>query len=375
MAVSPRPSQTAPARRPRQRVSVGGSQVNAGDLRGLQAAWRERSLVLFLGAGVSAQWGVPNWRTLVLDLLFEQTEEARRLRDLWPHYRRALGEWLAEHFDYDPVILARVVKNDIRRRAARHGAPPDVAQQRFLDMVRRHLYAGYGRVSPRQPGAPTTLDAVAALLQRAAPQGNVAAVVTFNFDDLLEQALTQRGVPHHVVHDDTRRRDEGLPIVHPHGFLPRAGEPSESLVFTEDDYHRLTESTFHWALTRIVTHLREQTVLFLGLSMSDPSLRRLLDAGHRRGDRPAHWQVQRRHAVRDEERPLVIQRVQDLARRYGGAFGADALKSPPQLKEAVDAVLSQADTYDRELFEAMGVKTIWLEEYGDVPPLLAHVVT
>lgn len=330
--------------------------------------------MLFLGAGVSAQWGLPAWKNLVLELLFEQTDEARRLSGVWPHYRRALAEWLTEYFDYDPVILARVVKNDMRRRGARQGEPEDEARRRFLDMVREHLYAGYRQVAAqrRLPKA-TTLDAIADLLRRAAPRRRVAAVVTFNFDDLLEQALVKRKVRHHVVLDDRRRDATGLPVVHPHGFLPMSGEPSDNIVFTEDDYHRLTDSIFHWGLTRMVGYLREHTVLFVGLSMSDPSLRRLLDASHSHGDIPAHCQVQKRHEVRDHERQLAMARVEELARRHGQLLGDAEVKDKSELQQAIDAVLHQADSYDRELFESMGVKTIWLEDYADLPRLLARL--
>src|SRR4051794_16694781 len=48
------------------------------------------------------------------------------------------------------------------------------------------------------------------------------------------------------------------------------------VVFTEPDYHRLTDSVFHWSLSFIVERLRKNTVPFIGLSMSDPNLRRLL---------------------------------------------------------------------------------------------------
>jgi hypothetical protein len=354
-----------PRKRPRSTFSFGSSSVNASDLGGLQAAWRAKRLVLFLGSGVSTQWGVPAWKDLVLELLFDQTAEARRLRGLWPNYRRALAEWLADYFDYDPVILARVVKTDARQRG-----------RDFRGMVRRHLYAGLPAAKARRSGSPTrtTLDAVADLLAHSAPGGNVPAVVTYNFDDLLEQALASRKVRHHVIRDGHRTRGDGLPVIHPHGFLPLATDPAASdLVFTEDDYHQLTDSVFHWALTRVVGFLRESTVLFVGLSMSDPSLRRLLDASHERGTRPDHWQVQQRHRVKAPEKEVVLGRIESLARRHAAILGDRKLREPQALSDAVDAILRQADTYDRKLFESMGVKTIWLADYADLPALLDRV--
>ena len=49
------------------------------------------------------------------------------------------------------------------------------------------------------------------------------------------------------------------------------------------------------------------------------------------------------------------------------------LAEHPELQEAVLSILEQADSYDRNLFEAMGVKTIWVEDYDDIPALLEQI--
>jgi hypothetical protein len=384
MAVSTRAS-TSPRRppRPREKIAVGASEVNASDLRGLKAAWDRKDLVLFLGAGLSMAYGIPNWKNLVLELLFNQTSVAGRLKKLLPNYRRALASWLTDYFEYDPVILARVVKTDMRGKT-----PADVnAELAFLETVRSHLYQTCKEIPAKASGKKprtrqeTTLEAVADLIARTTASRGVAAVITFNFDDLLERALDSRGVPHVVVSDSTRVRGPGIPIVHPHGFLRQVraeDDPADpSIVFTEDDYHRLTDTPFHWALTTILAHLRSRTALFIGLSMSDPNLRRLLDAAHG-GGQPAHWQVQKRHEIRDRERASVYANVQERARQQAAVLGVaagddPAVKDEHSLADAVNAVLKQADTYDRELFESMGVKTIWLERFEDIPGLLREI--
>jgi hypothetical protein len=326
-----------------RRHKIGNSQLNPSDLNGLRWAWRTRSLVPFLGAGASIERGLPSWQTLVVELLVEDASKTRPFKKLPPDEQRALATWMAQRFAYDPLILSRAVKNADRRRLKRRKLSGERA---FLEAVRRHLYAG---LKPSR--TPTTLDAIAELIDRGAHEGRIPAVVTFNFDDLLEQELARRKVHFHVVGSDRRAPRKGLPILHVHGFLPRRGPLPESpgLVFTEDDYHQLSSSVFHWALTELVGHLRHHTALFLGLSMSDRNLRRLLDAAYVRGDIPVHWQVQRRHQISEEERA--------------------ALKHPA----AVDAALKLADRYDRELLESMGVKTLWLEEFADLAPLLEAI--
>ncbi len=353
------------------KVPIGSSQVNASDLRGLRRAWKARRLVLFLGAGVSFDFGIPSWNDLVLGLLFRQAGSAARLKRYLPHYRRALTDWLVRTFDYDPVVLARVIRNDIRRRSRRAGGAQEAAQQRFLDMVRRQLYA-----HTRRPRGRTTLTTVADLVEATTDRQGLAGVVTFNFDDLLETELARRSgllVDPQPVWDARRVRDGVFPIVHPHGYLPRSGQGSPELVFTEEDYHALTRTVFHWALTEIVAYLRHQTVLFVGLSMSDPNLRRLVDASYESGDIPCHWQVQRSHSLPDHRIDRAVHEIQRRAEQLGRELDESFVKQPLEVADAIRTTLRQADTYDRELFESMGVKTIWIADYADLPPLLDSI--
>ena len=348
------------------KIKIGQSRVNPSDMRGLQYAWKDKRLVLFLGAGVSIPYGIPSWKNLVLELLFEQAGYTRRLGRMLPHYRRALASWMTDYFDYSPLVLARMVERDARRRSRKKGEPVD-GEHIFLEKLRTQLYAEC-KTPPRKR---TTLQAVGHLIKRS--KGNVRCVVNFNFDGLLEEELDRRNIPTISIFDKTRQHSGDFRIIHPHGFVPRSGPVNrETVVFTEDDYHMLTDSVFHWGLSEIVNELRHSTVLFIGLSMSDPSLRRLLDAS-RNSDIPPHWQLQQRHLVRDHEQREAMDDINIRARRWGEILGYPEQKDPPQLAEALNALLEQADSYDRALFETMGVKTIWLESFDDIPALLDRI--
>ena len=343
-------------------------RVNPSDLRGLQWAWRDKRLVLFLGAGVSIPYGVPSWKNLVLELLFEQAEHTRRLGRMLPHYRRALASWMTDYFDYSPLVLARMVEEDAGRRGRRKGMRQPVdGQQIFLQKLRTRLYADC-----KTPiGKRTTLQAIGDLIERS--KGNVRCVVNFNFDGLLEEELALRKIPTISISDGNRQHSGEFRIIHPHGFVPRNGPIDRgTVVFTEGDYHKLTDQVFHWGLSEIVNELRHSTVLFIGLSMSDPSLRRLLDASHN-SKIPPHWQVQQRHQVRDHEQRQAMTDITTRALKWGEILGYPEQKDQPQLAEALNAALRQADTYDRELFESMGVKTIWLESFDHIPNLLDRI--
>jgi len=65
-----------------------------------------------------------------------------------------------------------------------------------------------------------------------------------------------------------------------------------------------------------------------------------------------------------------MQDVAKRARRWGEILGYPEDKTPDELDAAVTAAVQQADTYDREVFESMGVKTIWIESFEDIPAII-----
>lgn len=344
--------------RSQKKLQLGRSAVNASDMRELREAWLARRLVLVLGAGVSVPCGLPSWRKLILDLLYSHSATARRWRGLDPEARRALLVWLCDHLDQDPLVLARLAKKTIssRRRGA-VATSPDA----FIHAVRDHLY----RSGRQRPPARSSLAAVVDLIALGAREQRVSAVVTFNWDDLLEQELRRRKVPYHVVTSGRRVPKDGIPILHPHGYLPRTGPlGDQGIVFSEDEYHRLVDSPFHWATTALLSHFRQNTAVLIGLSLSDPNLRRLLDASRYPGDRPRHFQIQRRYRLTDEERIRARNQLES-ARATGRPLSA--------IDTLLDATLRQAETHERIVSESLGVKTIWVHDFDDITDVLGAI--
>ena len=64
----------------------------------------------------------------------------------------------------------------------------------------------------------------------------------------------------------------------------------------------------------------------------------------------------------------VERRARECAKLSGRVF--DDKKRPDELEDAIHAALLQADTYDRQVFESMGVKTIWADRFEDVPSVV-----
>lgn len=124
------------------------------------------------------------------------------------------------------------------------------------------------------------------------------AVLTFNADCLLDVVLSLLATDEHVRNTNEKNfpKDEfkrvlrasddwrqATPIFHLHGcVLPKSGksnlhrESREELVFPESGYSRISSTVFTWQQTVFLSHAQSQRLVFIGLSMSDPNLRRWL---------------------------------------------------------------------------------------------------
>lgn len=110
-------------------------------------------------------------------------------------------------------------------------------------------------------------DGIAALAQA----GALRAIVTTNFDRLIERALDNRGIPYVSVYDDSgfsstasalaRREDRALPVIHVHGSVVDASSLVDTLKQRKLGRSRL--------LTDLMEALGEAYWLYLGFSGAD----------------------------------------------------------------------------------------------------------
>ena len=344
----------------RRRIQIGSSWPQALHVEAVQDAWKNRNLSLFVGAGLSIPYGIPNWSDLVTALLL--TEAGSRFKDFYPHYQYSLASWLTDTVGFGPTSLARVVKYNLRRH--------NQANRSFPQAIRNVLYANY---QPR-PNQVTSLEAVVQLIARSEAQGGrLRRIVTFNFDDLLEQRLQELNLEHRSIVRPTANKVGCIDIVHPHGVIPQHAKiPKQEIVFSEDEYHQITIQPFHWALTQLASTLSSSTVLCVGLSMTDPNLKRLIDAC--KSQAHYHYIVKQDYDLSHIDLAQAVAAVQHKAAREGKRRGDLRYKeSRREVANAIRCILKQAHIYDRQLFKDMGCRIIWLKTYNDIPPLLDHI--
>lgn len=202
-------------------------------------AVKNDKISLFLGAGVSASAGVVTW-----DRLLEQLCIKRKIAKL--------------DSDVDDTIKGRYI-------VERYSKKNNELSSRFYDDIRHILYSG-----AKQSSALITSIANLAL------SAKTESIITYNYDDLLEQEINS-STRCHPVYDKSRPiSGRDVQVYHVHGFIPQSGSCSP-IVLGEKEYHKIYQESYNWGNVEQLHALCRSTCFFIGLSMKDPNLRRLID--------------------------------------------------------------------------------------------------
>lgn len=193
----------------------------------------------------------------------------------------------------------------------------------------------------------------------------VRTVITYNFDDLIERQLLENSIQHHSIYTDNEAFDpEELPVYHVHGFLPEDSKNYErldksTLVFSEEGYHQIYSDAYHWSNLVQLANLRDNSCVMVGLSMTDPNLRRLLDISARNLDRPKHYAFMRRMTL---ETFAYSQKDKDGNKQQF----IDNI-------EGAEQFLNRHHKLNEEIMKELGVSIIWFNDFADIPSLLARI--
>ena len=204
----------------------------------------------------------------------------------------------------------------------------------FAKAVRTALYAGASRDSSFLLKS-DLLQGIAAFLSSSL-RGHGGAVITFNFDDLVETYLRLLGfvvkselsVPAWATRADMR-------VFHPHGLLPLASEAGTTpIVFTTADFDEVVgRADDEW--NRTMTSILSTTFpVFIGLSGEDSRLRSLLTHTH-----PTH----------------------------------PALTKDASLYWGVRLTLKSAAPYEIDRWKAMKIAPRYFDSYSEIPAWLLTI--
>ncbi len=232
----------------------------------------ENKLGLCLGAGVSTDFSIPSWKNLIqriaehsevqgVELLKISTSLTEQCQFLYQKFHQRAAAHL--HPGEDDVLMARRIGMQWLRIV--HECLYRDAKTADADL-RRHPY----------------LWSLLPLIKQS------AMTINYNFDDTVERALYLFNNEKFSSSDDKGfevawqpssqfRRNRGV-IYHPNGFLPHQTIDgfSEQIVFMEQEFADQLVDLGGGHSTSLVNHFSKQTIIFIGLSLSDANLKHSL---------------------------------------------------------------------------------------------------
>lgn len=312
-------------------------QIKAARIRSLKEQYQSENVTLFLGAGVSISAGLPLWSTLIhqmfISMVYDKLGGEEALTDA---EKGAISQLAAKNQESTPLTQVRYISSALE--------PDD-----FRRIMRGSLYGGAVKLE-----ADRLLTSIATLSKPIRTHKGLKSIVTYNFDDLLEQKLSKKEIGYHIISREKDIPDPNmLNIYHVHGYLPYQEDNSidsgMTLVFSEEDYHELYRDVYSWSNLTQLNAFRETTCLFVGCSLEDPNLRRLLDVYRRSCDNPRHYAILKRKTLEGTDK------IQGI--------------SPEKLQKYRETDDNIRDNY----FASIGINVIWVDDFDEIPNILTQI--
>ncbi len=285
-------------------------------------AFREYHCTFFLGAGVSKDAGGPSWEELLRKIV-------RRYKRLG---RQKDFDKVYESCGMSPIILGRYVASNKKR----------------LDEISEYLrrYVLYKNITPEKSELIKAIcEAVKgpAEDERIVSENVVDSIITYNYDDLVETMLEKNGVPVARIYLKSKNKRNEFPVYHVHGLIAQDKQDIVSTpILGEKEYHQIYKETYQWSNVEQLHSLDRNTCFFIGMSMTDPNLRRLLD-------------ISRTGSDNDYKHYAFLQR------------------KPLFKTEEVEKNQLHFDTIEYQLSD-LGVQVIWFEEFAEVPQMIRRII-
>ncbi len=275
----------------------------------LRKAFKENNLTLVCGAGVSIASHAPSWDELLNGLLNTRLSHTggTRLLKVLPNSYIIMGKYLKN-------LLGNSFEESVRDQLYR-----DLPE----DAINTPLLASISRLSqPNRHGV--CLD----------------SIITYNFDDLIEKKLDSLCISYTSIWKEKQNhKDNALPIYHVHGYLPQAGAlDGPNLVLSEEAYHSQYIDPYCWSNLVQLNTFTSKVCLFVGSSLTDPNMRRLLDITYRKKNEHNHFII---------------------------------MKMPmnQRTKDELAATLIEQDA------NSLGINVIWCSDYNDIPNILEKIIS
>lgn len=227
--------------------------------------------VIFLGAGVSSSAKMPTWDILLKGLLSNASI-----------FYESDYDAICDEMGNSYLLIARYIQ-----KAA------NINKKELVETIRKLLYHSTVERS----------DLITEICNMVQRQKKVESIITYNYDTLIENYLNAHGKKAFSIYRNNRDEGNSFPVYHVHGVVYRDGTNEvENIVLSEEDYHKVYTEVFDWSNVEQLHALTRCTCFFIGLSMKDPNLRRLLEIAKRGSSKGVrHYVFLERKGFADDE--------------------------------------------------------------------------
>lgn len=219
------------------------------------------NFALVLGAGISVDPGAKSWDTL----LKQFTAELQRQRLIDD------SKALSKKIGGSSLIIAQLCKELYTTEADYYWA------------IHQGLYAGRQAINKKY-----AIYHIAKIISKCISKKHFR-VLTYNYDDYLETYLKNENVSYNTLYNEDCETDDKLSIYHVHGYMPQVNAKTnmldahkKSIFLTEQNYNDLYNNPYSWQIASQLSFFRENICLFVGCSLADPNIRRLLEITYRK---------------------------------------------------------------------------------------------
>jgi hypothetical protein len=322
----------------------------------LCATYRDTPQVaLVLGAGVSKDSGVPLYTDLARQLL-ELAYQRHKLKGVSDDVLTFIAEQEAGSMPDPDTILQYVYNhldaNESLRLLIKEVLYRHVNTQRSHKMVSRATYRDNPTLDAvitfcsAVPGSPLAPDSTS----RWETNPKIGGILTTNYDNLVEGAFGSKygkSLLKPVAREGARETLPGkrvIPVYHVHGYVSYVDDPSapdrvkaSDLVIAEEDYYRTFYNLLGFSNVVAMSILRQFSCLFVGCSMRDRNIRRILY--HLRRERTHSSTVHPHFAILP---PLPVGE-QNFDNTVLESFGVSAIRldDPCQMGVQIEAILKR----------------------------------
>lgn len=319
-------------------------------LKNIGNSYQNEKLVLVLGAGVSLEFGVPSWNLLLQNLMVHTIKKENNVSSV-------LSKLFNDIFTPNPLIAGRYLQDYFENN-----------DSSFELMVREVLYSKIDKDIDSE-----LLNEIVKICVSPGKSPNLDSIITYNFDDILEYKLIKTGleIPFKSIYGlGIEIKNGELPIYHVHGFLPENKKLTDSnkITFGESNYHQQYSDLYSWNNMVQINKFRENTCVFIGSSLTDPNIRRLLDiALKQKGNKRKHhyiFKIKIDDKQLSEKLKKILESPEIINNKNNAGLDFD---------ETIKLLTEIYERFEENDSSSFGVQTIWIDKYDEIPDILKKI--